>query len=167
MISDEWSTIVGVVIAAMGFFLTALREVADAFQVADDASHVVHVLAMAVGTFFEVPLVDVAAVVADGVGDVEGKVVAAFCGGYAQQLAVLLFGKVLVEVEVQGATAGEVLDIRGSVQLELVEDGQRVVLDHVEVAVVAVARHEVAVLAVPFGVFYPHVLGGNHLAVEK
>ena len=50
------------------------REIADALEVADDSCHVVHVLAMAVWTFLEVALVDVSAVVADGVGDVEREV---------------------------------------------------------------------------------------------
>ena len=37
----------------------------------------------------QIPFVDVTAVVADGVGDVEGEVVAAFLRGHAEQLAVL------------------------------------------------------------------------------
>ena len=52
-------------------------------------------------------------------------------------------------------------------QLELVDNVERVVLHDVEVAVVAVARHEVAVLAVPLSVLYAHVLSRNHLAVEQ
>ena len=62
----------------MCFFLTALGEVADTFEITDDAGHVVHVLAVADRTFFEIPFVDMAAVVADGVGYVESKVVASF-----------------------------------------------------------------------------------------
>ena len=68
------------VISAVGFFLSALGEVADALEVADDAGHVVNILAVADGTFFEITLVDMSAVVTDGVGYVEGKVVASFCG---------------------------------------------------------------------------------------
>ena len=61
-----------------GLFLAGLRETADAFHVADDAGEVVEVFAVANGTFVEVAFVNVAAVVADGVGDVEGKVIASF-----------------------------------------------------------------------------------------
>ena len=57
-------------------------------------------------------------------------------------------------------------DVGRTVQFELVEDGQRVVLYAVEVAVVAVAWHEVSVLTVPFRMFHAHVLGRDHLAVE-
>ena len=70
--------------SAVCLFLAALGEIADAFEVADDAGHVVNILAVADGTFFEITLVDMAAVVADGVGYVECEVVAAFGGGNAQ-----------------------------------------------------------------------------------
>ena len=46
---------------------------------------------MAVWTFLEVALVDVSAVVADGVGDVEREVVASLFGCHAQELSVLGF----------------------------------------------------------------------------
>ncbi len=68
----------------MGFLLSTLREVTDTLQVADDTGHVVHILAVADGTLFEIPLVDMAAVVADGVGYVEGKVIAPFGGSHTQ-----------------------------------------------------------------------------------
>ena len=106
---------------------------------------------MAVGTLLEVALVDVAAVVTYGIGDVEGEVVAAFLGGDLQQVQVLLLGEVLVEVHVQGRASGEVLDIGGAVQLELVDDAERVVFNNIEIAVVAVAGYEVAVFTVPLG----------------
>ncbi len=108
-----------------------------------------------------------AALVADGVGDVEREVVATFLSCHAEQLLVLLLGEVLLEVHVEGGTAREVLDVWCAVQLELVDDVERVVLYDVEVGVVAVARYEVAVLAVPLGVLDADVLGRNHLAVEE
>ena len=154
------------IVAAGGFLLARLAEVADAFEVADDAGHVVDVLRMAVGALLEVALVDMAAVVADGVGNVEGEVVAAFLGGHLEQLQVLLLREVFLEVAVECRATGEVLDVVLAVEAELVEHGERLVLDDIEVGVVAVARHEVAVLAVPFGVLDADVLGGDHLAVE-
>ena len=51
---------------------------------------------------FEVSFVDVAAVVADGVGDVEREVVASFLGCHAEKLCVLLLAQVLFEVHVEG-----------------------------------------------------------------
>ena len=66
------------VVSSLCLFLAALGEVADTFAVADDTGHVIHILAVAYGTFFERPFVDMAAVVADGVGYIESKVVASF-----------------------------------------------------------------------------------------
>ena len=81
------SVLVGMsIVATGGFFLTRLREVADALQVADDARHVVDVLRVADGALLQVALVDVSAVVAHRVRDVEGEVVAALLGGHLQQL---------------------------------------------------------------------------------
>ena len=156
----------GGIVAAGGLLLARLAEVGDSAQVADDARQVVDILRVAVGALLEVALVNVATVVADGVGDIEGEVVAPFLGGHFEQLAVLLLSEVLLEVAMQRRAAGEVLDVGGAVQTELVEHRERGVLDDVEVGVVAVARHEVAVLAVPFGVLHSHILGGDHLAVE-
>ena len=73
-----------VIVSAMCFLLSALREVADTLQVADDAGHIVHILAVADGTLFQIPLVDVAAVVTDGVGYIEGEIVATFGGGHVE-----------------------------------------------------------------------------------
>ena len=154
------------IVSARGLLLAGLREVGDALEVADDAGHVVDVLRVAVGALLEVALVDMAAVVADGVGNVEREVVAALLRSHLQQLAILLLREVLLEVHVEGRAAREVLDVGGAVELELVDDGERVVLDDVEVGVVAVAGHEVAVLAVPLGVLHADVLGRDHLAVE-
>ena len=80
--------------------MTRLAEIADAFQVTDDAGQVVDVVAVALGAFFEVTLVDVAAVVTDGVRNVEGEVVAAFTCRHTQQLAVLVLGEMLLQVAV-------------------------------------------------------------------
>ena len=87
-----------------------------------------------------------ATVVADGVGNVEGEVVAAFLGSDLQQMEVLILGEMLLKVHVEGGATREVLDVGSAMQLELIEDGQRVVLYDIEVRVVAVAGHEVAVL---------------------
>ena len=66
----------------------------------------------------------------------------------------------------QRRAAREVVDVAASMQPEFVDDVQRLVLDDVEIGVVAVARHGVSVLAVPFGVLHADVFGGDHLAVE-
>ena len=155
------------VVAATGFFLAGLGEAADTFHISDNAGEVIHVLAVAFGTFMEIALVDMATVVANGVGDIEGKVVASFLGSHAEQLAVLGLGEMFLEVGVQCGSTGEVRDVALPVKTELVDQIQRIVLHAVEVAVVTVAGHAVTVLAVPFGMFYPHVFGGNHLAVEE
>ena len=152
--------------SACGLLLAGQREVGYAFHVADHARQVVGVAAAADGAFAQVAFVDVPAVVANGVGDVEREVVASLLCGHAQQLAVLGLREVLFEVHVQRRAAREVGDVALAVEAELVEDVERCVFDGIEVAVVAVARHVVARFAVPFGVLDAHVLGGDHLAVE-
>ena len=72
----------------------------------------------------QIALVNVAAVVADGVGDVEREVVATLLCSHLQQVLVLLLRQMLLEVHVKGRAACEVLDIGSAVQLELVDDGE-------------------------------------------
>ena len=69
----------------------------------------------------QIALVDMTAVVADRVGDIEGEVVTSFDSRYAEQLAVLRLAEVLLEVTVQRRTTGEVLDVLTSVETETVE----------------------------------------------
>lgn len=77
------------IIAALSFCLSWSREVADPLQVSDDTGHIVNVLAVAVWTFLEESLVDMSAVVTDGVWNVECKVVASLLSSYAQKLTIL------------------------------------------------------------------------------
>ena len=63
----------------------------------------------------------------------------------------------------QRRTAREVVDITAAVEPELVDHVQRFVLDDIEIGVVTVARYDVAVLAIPFGVFHAHVLGRRYI----
>ena len=56
--------------------------------------------------------------------------------------------------------------IRCSVQFELVENCQRVILDAIEIAVIAAAWNKIPVFGVPFSMLYSDILCRNHLAVE-
>ena len=150
----------------MCFFLSCLREVADAFEVTDDAGEVVDIVAVTVGTFLQVAFVDMSAIVADGIRDVERKIVAAFACSDAKELAVLFLAEVFFQIAVQRRAAGEVFDVLLTVQAEFVEDVGVGVFDDVKIAVVAVAVYLVAVFLVPFGMFHAYVLGGDHLAIE-
>ena len=51
-------------------------------------------------------------------------------------------------------------------QLELIDDSQWVVFNHIEIAIIAVTGYEVTVLAIPLGVLDTHILCRNHLTVE-
>ena len=86
----------------MLLLLASQREVADALQITDDAGHVVNILRAAHRALVQVALVDVTAVVAERVGNVEREVVASLLGSHAQQLAVLRLREVLLQVHVQG-----------------------------------------------------------------
>ena len=124
-------------------------------------------MTVAVRALLQEALVYGSTLVADGVRDVEREVVAPFLSSHLQQVAVLLLRQVLLKIHVQSRTTSKVLNIRRSMKLELVDDVQRVVLHDVEIAVVAVAWHEITVLTVPLSVLNTNILGRNHLAVEQ
>ena len=50
---------------------------------------------------------------------------------------------------------------------ELLDGVDVLVFYHIEVAVVAIARHVVAIFAIPTGMFHAYVFGRNHFAVEE
>ena len=89
-------------------------------------------------------------------------------GGGLQKLAVLILGKMLGHVHVEGGAAVQMLDILVAVQLELVDHRKRVILRIVEVrAVHVVLRGDVeTVLLVPLVVLAGKILSRNKLRVE-
>ena len=66
----------------------------------------------------------------------------------------------------QCRTTRKVFYVGRAVQTELVENGERIVLYAVEIAVVAVAWYEISVGFVPLCVLHSYVFGRYHLAVE-
>ena len=155
------------VIPACGFFLSVDGEVGNALEIADDASEIIDVVAVAVRALREIALVDATTFVAKRVGDVEGEVVASFHSCHAEKVAVLRLREVLFEVAVEGTSSGEVVDVATTVEAELLDGIGVFVLYDVEIGVVAITRYVVAVFAIPAGVFHTDVLGGNHFAVEE
>jgi hypothetical protein len=93
---------VTVIVTSCCFFLTSHREVADTFHISDDTGQVIDVCAVALRTFLEIVLADVAALVADGVRNVECKVVTSFLCSHAKKLAVLCLCKMFFKVKVKG-----------------------------------------------------------------
>ena len=53
-----------------------------------------------------------------------------------------------------------------SVETHLVDNIQRLVLYNIEITVLAVTRHSIAVFPIPLGVLHSYILSRNHLAVE-
>ena len=156
-----------VIVSSCGFFLSVGGEVGDSFEIANDSCEVVHVLASAFWAGFQVFLCDVSALIAKRVGNVEGEIVAAlFCGDF-HELPVLRFAEVFVEVAVQRASSGEVLDVASAVQAELFDDVGLRVFHYIKIGVIAVSRDIVAVLSVPSCMFHSDVFSGNHFAVEE
>ena len=132
------------------FFLSWLAEITDTFQVTNDTGQIVYVVAVAFGAFFQVTLVDMTAVVANGVRNVESEIVAAFAGSHSKQLTVLVLGKVFFKVAVKCRTASKVLDVFLTVKTELIKNIGVRIFNDVEIAVVAVAVHFIAVFLVRF-----------------
>ena len=79
---------------------------------------------MAMRALLQISLVDMSTVVADGVGDVEGEVVTPLLCSNLQQVQILLFREVLVEVHVECRTTSEVFDIWCAMQFELIKYGE-------------------------------------------
>ena len=152
---------------ASRLLLACLGEIADTLEIANDAGHIIDILGMAMRTLFEIALIYSATVIADSVGHVEREVVAAFTGCHLEQLAILPFGEVLLKIHVESRTACEMLNIGSAMELEFLYDVGVGILDNIEIAVLAVARNEVAVFPIPLSMLYAHILGRNHLAVEE
>src|SRR5574344_1057421 len=155
------------IVAPCCFVLARHGEVADTLHVSNNSREIVHIATVAVGTGLQIAFVDVAAVVADGVWDVECEVVAPFSGGYTKNLAILNLTEMLGEIGVESRTAREVLDIFLTVKAKFVEKIERFVFNTIKVAVVAVARYLITVFTVPLGVFHANIFGRNHFAVEE
>ena len=79
------------IISAGRLLLTCLREIAHAFQIADDTCDVIYVLAVAVRTFLQIAFVYVSAVITYRVRNIEREIIAAFNSGNLQQMTVLRF----------------------------------------------------------------------------
>ena len=155
------------IVAAGGFLLARLGEIADSLQVADDTREIIHILTAADGALVQVALVYMPAIVASRIGDVEGEVVGALLRRHAEQVAILRLREVLFEITMQRRAAREVRHILPSMESELVQHIERGVFHNVEITVVAVSRHDISVFPIPLGMLHPDILGGNHLAVEE
>ena len=166
-IGGKSCTFVAVVMSPCSLFLASHREVADTLHITDDTCQIINVFAMTFRTLLEVVLADMTALVADRIRDVEYEVVASFLSCNSQKLGVLSLREVLLEIEVESRTSCEVLDVFAAVQTHLVNDIERLVLHDVEVAVVAVAWHNIAVFPIPLCVLYTYIFGRDHLAVEE
>ena len=155
-----------VVVAQRVFGAPSGAEGGDALQVADDARAVVNVARAAGAARGQGALVDVVAFVADGDAHVDAEVVAAGVRGDVEQFAVAFLAERFVEVQMQRRAAVQPVDEFAPVQDEFVERvGALVVFDEVEVGVVAVAWHAVAVAFVPGGVFYAEVFCRHEFGV--
>ena len=155
------------IISAFGFALAVDGEVGDALEITNDACEIVHILTLAVRTFGEISLVDVSAVVAQRVGDVEGEIVATLLCGYAKEMAILCLRQMLLEVAVERTSARKMVDVATTVESEFLDGVDVFVFHHIEITVVAITRHVVAIGFVPTCVFHSHVFSRNHFAVEE
>ena len=96
--------ILAVVMPERVLFAPAAAEGGNAFEITDDAGAVVDVVRAAAAARLQGAFVDVAAVVADGIWNVECEVVATFLCSDTQQLTILWLREVLFEVHVKCRT---------------------------------------------------------------
>lgn len=107
------------IISAGRLLLTCLREIAHAFQIADDTCDVIYVLAVAVRTFLQIAFVYVSAVITYRVRNIEREIIAALDSGNLQQMTVLRFRQVLVQIHVQSRATGQMLNVWRACSLNL------------------------------------------------
>ena len=117
-------------------------------------------------TLLQITLVDVAALVADSIRNIECQVVTSLDRSHVKKVTVLLLSKVLLKVHMKSRTSCKVIDVTTSMETDLVDDVQRLILNDIEIRVVALTRHYVTILPVPLRMLYTDVLCRNHLAVE-
>ena len=95
---------------------------------------------------------DMSAVIADGIGDVVGKVTASLLDRHLKEFGVLLLGEMFFEVHMQSGAAIEFIGELVAVELELIQNVQAIIFYLIEVGVVAITRNKVSVAFVPCSV---------------
>ena len=108
---------------------------------------------------------DMAAVIADGVRHIYRPIGAAGLDRHVEQIAVLFLGEVLLQIQVQSTAAIEVLGHFRAMEHKLIKRLGSI-LDHIEVAVVAVTRDDKAILLIPLGILHAEVFSGDVLGIE-
>ncbi len=112
------------IVSAACLPLTGLREVAHTLQITDDTRHVVYILRVALRTLVQIALIYRTAIIAYCIRYIESEIIASLSRRHVEQLTILCFREVFFKIHVQCRTTCEVLNIRSSMQLELVDDIQ-------------------------------------------
>ncbi len=89
--------------------------------------------------------------VTDCVRDVERKVVAPCFDRVMQKLYILRLGKMLCQIDVTGASSVERTSVRLAVEAKLIHRIACLILDDVEIGVVAIARNIESIATIPLG----------------
>ena len=146
--------------------LSVVGESGNQLEIADDPRGVVQIAASALRAGIQPVLADVAAGIAQRVGYIESQVIAAGANRRVQQKQILLFGQMLVQIDMAGAAAVQIPGEGFTVEPQLVQNVHRRVLGDEEIVVVAVARHIELAFFVPRSVLHAQPLGRHHLGVE-
>ena len=88
--------------------LSVVGESGNQLEIADDPRGVVQIAASALRAGIQPVLADVAAGIAQRVGYIEGQVIAAGANRRVQQKQILLFGQMLVQIDMAGAAAVQI-----------------------------------------------------------
>ena len=136
------------------FILALGRPLRHAGQVADDARGIIQIFTAALWALLQLVLADIPAVVADSIGNVEGKIRAAFMNRVENEQLVLASGEVFFEIDVAGAAAVEIADITIAMQPNLIKNRCFRIFNHEEIAVITRSRDGEPVGFIPFGVLH-------------
>ena len=138
--------------ALLGFLLAAFGPLGNQGQITDDTGGIIQIFTAALGAMLQLVLGNVAAIIADGIGNVEGEVVTAGGDGQLQQMSILILGEMLFQIAMECTAAIQIAGVYLTMETELVDDVGTLILHQVEVRVITITRDDVVILLIPLGV---------------
>lgn len=97
------------------------------------------------------------ALITDRVRNIEREVRRTFTDRYLQKFFILRLRQMLRKIHMQRRAAVETIRIHPAMQPELLQNVARFIFYDVEIRIITIARHEVAVALVPFRILYTEI----------
>jgi len=149
------------------FVLSLLGKAGYQFQIADDAGSVIKILTVTDRTFHKAVFADVSASFAQGVENIEGKEAAACFDCGIQQQQVLVFGQMLVKIDMTSTAAIKISGKSSAMQHELVQYADFRIFGAEKVGIVTVAGNKQLFGLIPHSILDAEILRGHHFRIPE